>query len=251
MKKFFFAVLLLLPFALFAQTPEIYYVAFKTGLSIRDKADVNGKVIDKIPYGTKITLLPYEENPQVHTEGMTGSWRKVKYNNKTGYIIDSYLFLYPPPKSTVKDLKSYLTQLSLPFGTKLVVKSGKMNNIEFGGWEMQKQLYKNGAEWHRYIAYEYDSDTYFLPDFTTQQAFVLLRLIPEFSAVFGEKDVFPTEDKIIKRGDDEFAIKVDKEMIGDTPWIKRIRIEYADGAMYFFELYQIDSQVVIFYGSGV
>ena len=251
MRNFLTAVLICISLGLTAQT-SIFYVAAKSGLSIRDKPDVNGKVIEKIPYSTKITLTEDDqERASIKTEGMSGSWKKVKYNNKTGYIIDSYLFPFPPPKATVKDMRGYLSQLSAFFGSRLVVKSGNRNNIEEGGWEMQKQLYKNGAEWHKFLGYEYGSDTYFLPDFTTQQAFLLLRMIPEFKEVFGEKDVFPTEDKTFKKGENEYSIKIEKEMIGDEPWIKKISIEYADGAMYFFELYQVDNQLVIFFGSGV
>ncbi len=238
--------------SLAAQTGS-FYVAAKTGLSIRETPDANGKVLDKIPYGTKITLL--EDNSEwvsIKTEGLMGFWRKVKYNNKTGYIVSSYLFPVAPPASTVKDMRTYLSKISQPFGAKLVVKSGTMNNIEEGGWELQKQLYRNGGEWHKFMGYEYGSDTYFLPDFTLSQAFLLLRLIPEFKEVFGEKDEFPLESKTFKKGEREYSITVDKELIsGDYPWVKRISIEYEDGAIYSFEMYEMDNQVVIFFGSGV
>lgn len=123
------------------------YVAAKTGLSIREKPETGAKVLDKIPYGTKITVLEYgEEKKGITTEGMLGYWQKVKYNNKTGYIVDSYLFPWAPPKlATVKEMKNYLAQVTVPFGGKLIVKSGTMNNIEESGWEIHKQLYKNGG----------------------------------------------------------------------------------------------------------
>ncbi|MEI9912556.1 MAG: hypothetical protein WDO71_24670 [Bacteroidota bacterium] len=51
-------------------------------------------MLDKIPYAAKIILQENaEELKKISTEGLTGYWRKVTYNNKTGYIIDSYLFL--------------------------------------------------------------------------------------------------------------------------------------------------------------
>ncbi|MEP6700918.1 MAG: SH3 domain-containing protein [Bacteroidota bacterium] len=251
MRKFFLLSLVLASIGLAAQTGP-FYVAAKTGLSIRDKADVNGKVLDKIPYGTKITLLDNnEELNTIRTEGLLGYWRKVKYNNKTGYIIDSYLFPSAPPKASVKDMRGYLAQMSLPFESKLVVKSGSLHNIEEGGWELQKQLYKNGAEWHKFLGYEYGSNTYFLPDFTMQQAFLLIRMIPEFEEVWGSKDEFPRASKTIKKGQIDYTIKVEQEDMTEEPWIKRISIEYADGAVYSFELFQLDNQIVIFYGSGV
>jgi uncharacterized protein YgiM (DUF1202 family) len=251
MKKIFLLTLIFVALESSAQN-ESWYVAIKTGLNIRDKAELAGKVIDRIPYGTKITLADNnEEMHTIRTEGMLGYWRKVQYNGKTGYIIDSYLFPVAPPKSTVKTLKEYMAQLSAPFGAKLVLKSGTMNNIEEGGWQLDKQLYKNGAEWHHFAGYEYGSDTYFLPGFTIKQAFQLVRMIPEFQQVWTSKDEFPSASRSLKKGEIDYQIKVELEEMTEEPWIKRISIEFADGAVYSFELYQIDNQVVIFYGGGV
>jgi hypothetical protein len=255
MKKY--PLILLLLFFVMAQwtaaQQRSLWVAAKSGLSIREKPSTTAKVLDKIPYGTKISLLnTEEESVSVITEGMQGYWEKVSFNNKTGYIVSSYLLPLPPPKlSTVKEMQDYFKQVYTPFGTKLVVKSGQRENIEEGGYEQHKQLYKNGAEWHKFMGYEYGSDTWFLPDLTMQQGFILLRLIPEFNAVFGEKDEFPISDRTFKKGEREYSIKVDKEQYSDYPWIKRISIEYEDGAIYTFEMYQIDNQLVITFGSGV
>lgn len=229
------------------------YVAAKSGLSIREKPEANAAVLDKIPYGTKIILLEFgEEKKSIITEGMLGYWQKVKYNNKTGYIVDTYLFPWAPPKlTTIKEMKNYLAQVTVPFGGKLITKSGTMNNLDEGRWELQKQLYKNGAEWHRHMGYEYGSDIYFLPGFSLQQGFLLLRLIPEFKNIFGEKDVFPSENKTFKRGESDYEIKVEKELFGDATWYKKITVEYTEGAIYMFEMYLLDNQLVIFFGSGV
>ena len=255
MRKLLFLALLFVSFNAAAQLMGgTMYVAAKTGLSIREKPEAGAKVLDKIPYGTKITVLEYgEEKKSITTEGMLGYWQKVKYNNKTGYIIDSYLFPWAPPKlATIKEFKNYLAQVTVPFGGKLVTKSGTMNNIEEGGWQLTKQLYKNGAEWHETMGYEYGSDVYFLPGFSIQQGFVLLRLIPDFKEIFGEKDEFPTENKKFKKGEIEYELKVDKLDFGEgIYWIQKIHLEYADGASYLFEMYLLDNQLVIFLASGV
>lgn len=252
MKRSIFYLLLLVSLQLTAQQYGTMYVAAKTGLSMRETAEAGGRVLDKIPFGTKVTIIQSEEElKSIVTEGIEGYWQKVKYNNKTGYILDSYLFPWPPPKlATVKEMKNYFAQTSLPFGTKLVVKSGTMNNITEGGWELHKQLYKNGAEWHQFHGYEYGSDTYFLPGFSLQQGFLLLRLIPEFKELFGEKDEFPTKTTTIKKGEVEYLIRVDKWQ-EDSPFIQRIHIEFSPDASYIFDMYMLDNQLVIFYGSGV
>jgi uncharacterized protein YgiM (DUF1202 family) len=85
MKKLLLLPLLIISFSILAQQYGTMYVAAKTGLSIREKQDAASKVLDKIPYGTKITLLETnEERKSIVTEGITGYWQKVKYNNKTG-----------------------------------------------------------------------------------------------------------------------------------------------------------------------
>lgn len=224
------------------------YVAAKGGLNIREKAEANARVLDKIPYGTKINLLPMEENSKkVTTEGLTGYWRKVTYNNKTGYIIDAYLLPFAPPKADVKSMKAYLAQLSAPFGSRLTVKTGAEDMVA----TTHKQLYKNGGEYHQFIGYEYNSDTYFLPQFSMQQGFLLVRMMAEFAEVWSEKDALPTTDTTCKKGEREYSITVQKEVFGDTPWIKRIKVEFESGAMYTFEMYEVDNQLVIFYGAGV
>lgn len=256
MRLLFINLLFLISFDLSAQPYGTYYVAAKTSLSLRETPDPNGKVLDKIPYGTKVTTLEEEgEWKEIITEGMTGYWRKVKYNNKTGYIVDNYLLPWAPPKlATVKDLKQYLAQVSFPFGQKLVLKSGSMSEITEGGWQLSKQLYKNGAEYHDFMGYEYGSDTYYLPGFSLQQGFILCRLIAEFKDVFGEKDEFPSASKKYTKEGREYELKLMRIGEGDdtSPFtIEKIKIGFEDGAYYEFEMYMQDNQLVIFFSGGV
>lgn len=44
-----------------AQQTGTFYVAAKSGLSIRETPDAGAKVLDKIPYGTRVSLLEYGE----------------------------------------------------------------------------------------------------------------------------------------------------------------------------------------------
>jgi hypothetical protein len=246
--------LLLLPCIVWAQPgPETFYVAHKAGLSIREKPDVKAKVLDKIPYAAKITISYSEtDTVSITTDGMTGYFRKVTYNGKTGYIINCYLFQIPPPKATVKTMKEYLAQLSPKFGAELVVKSGGMGNITENGYEQKKQLYKNGGEYHQFWAWEYNSDVAMVPNMTVQQAYLLLRLIPEFKDVVTEKEEFPTTDRKYKKGDTEYRVKVFTE--GNTPsayWVQKIKIEYEPGGFAYLEIYILENEAVIHWGSGV
>lgn len=252
-----FTVLLLFlcPLASRAQVQTVpMYVAHKPGLSIREKPDVKAKVLAKIPYATKISLANEQgaDTILVNTEGFSSYFRKVTYNNTTGYIISAYLLPVPPPKATVKNLNDYLLQLSPKAGAMVEVKKGTMNNITENGTISRKQLYKNGAEHHEFVAYEYNSDTWMIPELTLQQVWLLLRLIPDWKDVVDEKTELPvTSKKITKKENTEFDIKVEKENWYGPEYFKKIRIEYSDGASYIIELFLLENQAVVFRGGGV
>lgn len=234
-----------------AQVPP-HYVAAKAGLNLREKPDPKSKTIINIPYGTKLEMNnDQESNRRISTEGMSGYWRKVKYKDHEGFIIDSYLLPIQPPSAKVKTMKDYLAEISAPFGDKLTFRSNTLEEDEAGSYELQKQLFRNGAEYHAFQGYEYSSATYFLPGLSLQEGFLLLRLIPEYAEVFSLKDAFPSANKTFKKNGYEYSIRVDKEQITDIPWIKKISVEFESGIIYNFEMYQIDTQLVIFLGGGV
>jgi len=233
-----------------AQWPGTFYVAAKNGLSLREKQDINSKVLVKIPYGTKISVSYMDETVNISSEGMEGQWANTTFGGKKGYVVNTYLLPWPPPKATVKTLKQYLPQISAVAGVPVIVKSS-MESVESGGANTKKQLFKNGSEYHEETFYESNNDSYFLPGFTLQQGFVLIRLIPEFKDVFTENAVFPNTDITTKRGQSDYTIKVEKEKMGDSDWVNKIKVEYEDGAIYTFEMFLLGGQLVISFGGGV
>ena len=248
---------LLLFFALFAcihlgAQENIQYVAIKGGLNLRENPNPSARVLGKISYGAKLSLLQSaEESTPMVAEGFNGTWKKVVYNDLSGYIFDAYLLPFPPPTGTVKTLKDYIAELTTKHGELLVVKNDSTTETDEISVVTSKQLYKNGAEWHKFLGYEYSSSTYFIPGISLQQGFLVVRLIPEFADYVSEKDPFITAGKKLKKGGREYEYLVDKETNGGFEWIKKISIGFEEGAIYSFELYQIDNQVVIFHGSGV
>jgi Bacterial SH3 domain len=234
-----------------AQT--VMYVAHGPGLSIREKPDVKAKVLGKIPYGTKMTLGSSEEDTtRLVTEGFNTLFHKITYNKTTGYIIGAYLLPMPPPKAGIKTLTEYLAQLAPKNGPAVEIKKGTMNNITETGYTLKKQLYKNGAEHHQFTGYEYGSDTWMLPELNVQQAWVLLRLIPEFKQTAAVvADEFPVTTKKTVKNNIEYDIKVEREGWEGPFAPRKLKIEYADGAYYFVEIFLLENQVVIFAGSGV
>lgn len=249
--------LMTLAFSMFLQPTVLaqkgdMYVAIKAGLSIRDKPDDKAPVIGKIPYGTRISIAAgATTQTRIITEGLYGYWVKVTFGRVTGYVVNSYLLSVPPPKATVQSIKEYLLQLSPVFGAQLVVKSGDMETIDGRGSSLKKQLYKNGASYHEYGAYEYSAASCFIPNLTTREAFLLIRLIPEYADAFTDKDPFPLANKRYKRNETEYNLTVEKEIGGDEPFIKKIHIEFSNGPFNVLEIFQLESEVVISYSSGV
>jgi hypothetical protein len=251
MKQLIFLTLCIFHLSVFAQNSNMY-VALKTGLSMRDKPTEAGKVIGKIPYATKVNIATGATTEvKITTEGFNGYWTKVTYGQLTGYVVSSYLISVLPPRAGTKTMKEYLLQLTSQFGSPLILKSGNMNNIAGGGYQIKKQLYKNGILYNEHLAYEYSAESCFIPNLAVAEAFLLARLIPEFELALPATEPFPVADKKYKRNNIDYELKVEKEMIGAAPWIKKIHIEFSDGSFNTLEIYQIEGEAVISYSSGV
>lgn len=228
-----------------------WYAAAKAGLSIREKPSATAKILDKVPYGDKVTAILIDTFPssKISTEGFNGHWQKIKYKDKEGYVVDSYLLPEPAPKATAKTLKDYLSQLSSEAGAPVEMK--KIYSEEMSS-TLKKQLFKNGMEVHEFTGYEYNSETIFLPDFTLEQGYLLLRLLKVFPLVIGDNDPFPAKNskKAIQNG--ERTITVEKKNYGSAePVTEKITYEWEDGANYELQLYMLDNQLVIFSSGGV
>lgn len=243
-KKIFLVAFLFIRCSSFAQD---WYVAAKSGLSMRDKPDAKATVLEKISYGTKLTVIYPDQFVEISTEGMVGYWAKTTYNGKTGYIVNSYLLPWIPPKATIKTMKEYFQQISIPAVAPFTFQNGDPDSLEGEFYIIKKHLYKNGAELHEEGFYESNNNNYFLPGFTMQQGFILARLIPEFKDVFSNADVFPKNDTTVKRGEKEIQIKVYK----DGDWINRITADYEEGAVYNFSMSVIGGQLMISFGGGL
>jgi len=240
-----------LHFSTFSQS-KIVYNAFKVGLSMRESPSAQSKTIVKIPYGEKLTLIDvYADTVAVVNEGMDGYWNIVEYQGKKGYVVGIYLLEMPPPKANVKSMKEYFAQLSAAAGA--AVTTTKYKQGDEGYSQFKKQLYKNGCEYHEATFYESNSSTYFLPNITLQQGFILVRLISEFKDAFSSSDIFPRENKIVKVNiqgyESDREIKVVQSDAGN--WIDKIIVNFEDGAFYTFEMFQLDGQLVISFGGGV
>lgn len=193
----------------------------KSGLKLRETADLEGKTLTTIPYGTEIYVidsldahLPLYDFSFVETKGdlkvgdMSSKMLKVLYDNKIGYVYGGYLLPFRQIKST--DAK----------------KEGDFNNWT-GHWGMiaeaafyQKRLqFKKGI-----INFE---DYPFQSMDVSQWKYLLTEFFP--NALTTDKiDALLKENKIhilkIKNGDYEenFEIAVDKNQLQKVVYTKTL-----------------------------
>lgn len=250
MQKLFF--LLLICFAFPAQSQTVYYIAAKTGISLREQPNTNAKVLDKITYAEKVIAQPDTFPPtKIITEGFRGYWTRVKYNDKYGYVVSNYLLKTPPPQTGIKTLKDYFKQVSDAVGGPLVIKKTDESLNEMGESTLTKQLFKNGMEWHETQAYESGTQVYILPDFSIQDCFLLLRILNQYPDLIGEKDLFPTKKTRTATATGEKTIDIDKDPDGIPGAVKKITIISTEGVVTEFEIFMLDEQAVIYRRSGV
>ena len=252
MKKIIAAALALF-FCSVCFSQSVYYAAAKAGLSMREQPGTAAKILEKIPYGEKLVIVPNtEQQVAIATEGFNGFWWKVKYNEMVGYIVNSYVLPLPAPKTGTKTLNDYFSQVSSATGNPLVIKKSDATLNEMGESTLTKQLYKNGMEWHRWEGYESASELYLLPDFTIEQCFLLVRLISQYPDLISDKDVFPSKNSTLKNPTGDKTIEVEREKYdGKQGPVNKIKIISAQGAVTEFEIYMLETQAVIFWASGV
>jgi hypothetical protein len=251
MKKIILIIFVFLSAKTFAQELD-YYASAKAGLSMREKPNASATVLEKIPYGAKVvTLTDTSKAIQISTEGFNGWWWKVKYNNKIGYIVSSYVLPFAPPKAGIKDMKQYFGQLSSTAGSPVVVKKNVVE-MEADASTLKKQLYKNGMEWHELQGYENAAHLFIIPDITVENAFLILRLLQQYPDLIGEKDALPTKNTVVKKQYGDHTIKVDKDIWYENIGVLReLTIDCNEGAMTELKIMRLDSQIIISWSSGV
>ncbi len=240
-------------FSVAAAQPNAQYAAAKAGLSMRQQPAATAPVLQKIAYGQKIQPLSDTATPvKIITEGFEGYWQKVKYNNQVGYVVSSYLFPVAPPKAAVKTMKDYLAQITTTFGQAVVVTKGSRENSGDYFSQIKKQLYKNGAEYHESQWYESSSETIILPEFSIEQAFLLVRLLGCCELEVGSTAAFPVKNEVVKLKYSDKRTTVDKLKWSDGTEgpVNKITIETEEGGSCGLEIFLLDMQAVIIYGCG-
>lgn len=238
-----------------ARAQEKHYAIASPELSLRQGPGTQSPVLAKIPYGSP--LVPVNTNndtdsyQQVVVGGLPGYWKKVKYKEATGYVIDAYLSGIAPPKPGTKDMSSYASQVSRPFGNKLT--TGKSpTHIEEGGEVISRQLYQNGMVYTQVTGYEYMAETLQFPAAHIASVYNLLRNIDEFGPVLKTNNDLKEGEHTTKDSKGKvYTWKVMYEKENGTTWLQAIKINWEEGGYYNLEVRALETEVIVTYSSGV
>jgi hypothetical protein len=94
------------------QMDNIRYNWSKLGLELKEEPKEKSQTIDIIPFSKEMQLLSVTgKHVELEIKGtinvdlksrtslyLRGYWVKIKYNSKEGYVMDCFLYKYPPPK---------------------------------------------------------------------------------------------------------------------------------------------------------
>ena len=121
MKKFIYFIIILIITTVSGIAETYKYVISPNTLNIRDKNNINGKIITSIPYKQRVEIIE-TSNYQQTINNITGQWEKIKWNGYTGWAFNGFLKKKHNKKC----------------GTNLV-----NNIINYDGEELDKVLKKN------------------------------------------------------------------------------------------------------------
>jgi len=159
------------------QSNESLNVLTVSGIKLRDKP--GGAVLQSIPYAAKvITLEAKNNNFPTYVEGISGSWVKVKFNDKIGYVFDGFLSRLPAPSLTDANLRAYVRREFKVLSEELPLSflensdlGASGNNVMFLEWNGKKCAYEN----HFY--YEGGGEKLCIPGISLEEGYLLMRII--------------------------------------------------------------------------
>ena len=180
--KYFFAVAAFLSTSLaFAienyQANEALNVLTISGIKLREKP--GGTVLQSLPYGAKVVTLEAKNNNfPTHVEGISGSWVKVKFNDKIGYVFDGFLSRLPAPSLTDANLRAYAKREFKTLSDDLPLSfmedsdlGATGSNVMFFEWNNQRLAYSN------YFYYEGGSESICIPGISIEEGYLLMRIL--------------------------------------------------------------------------
>lgn len=155
-----------------------------SGIKLRERP--GGTVLQSIPYASKLVTLEAKSNTFPATvEGIKGSWVKVNFNDKIGYVFDGFLSRLPPPSLTDANLRAYVKREFKVLSDDLPLSylensdlGATGNSVLFLEWNGMKCAYEN----HFY--YEGGGENLAIPGVSLEEAYLLVRIMYRDSYVY-------------------------------------------------------------------
>ncbi len=177
-----------------------YYALCSTYLSLREQPGKESKLLAKIPFKGKVTLLEQTGKTELMDDGIAGNWAKVRYDNKTGYVFGGYLTRFKPPEKTCPDLVSYISN---NFKLRDHVLLDDTGDTGESSQTETVDVYENGIvvksdlgwEWGRYIIY--------LPAGTIEEAYLITKYYTE--SINKSTDIPADQSNLALNNDEEFT----------------------------------------------
>jgi hypothetical protein len=166
---------------------DVLVVLAKSGLNLREKADVRAKVLVLAPCGALVTVEEGPAAPTLTVEGVAGGWAKVTYNDVTGFAFDGFLGRMRAPEKECESLEDY-------FNDQFKSAGSPVEKVEVGEGTEEKIIdlaFSNGATIrHRDVVSHTGTpgrrvSTYTLPGIDrVEEVFLVLRLLGYLDPTF-------------------------------------------------------------------
>lgn len=165
------------------------FVSIKSGIQVKEYGSNDSKNLTSIPYGIKLENYSTDSYGGMTAEGLKGNWRKITFNEKTGFIFDGYLLPIAPPDNPAQTLENYIDKnyKKIAGPTEWANKNESSDSFE----QYKQTIYDNGI----YIINRNDKTlsitSYYITGLDLRQAFHFCKLFTEFEEIIGEKNNFP------------------------------------------------------------
>jgi hypothetical protein len=166
---------------------DVLVVLSKSGLTIREKADMRAKVLALAPCGALVTMEGGPAAAAQTVEGIAGGWARVTWNGITGYAFDGFLGRMRAPEEGCENLEDY-------FNDQFKAAGSPVEKVEVGeGTEerITETAFSNGAMIVlRHVIYQGGApdrrvSTFTLPGIERiEEVFLVLRLLGYIDPAF-------------------------------------------------------------------
>jgi hypothetical protein len=93
------------------------WVSAKSGLRMRESADINGIVINTIPYGERVQFFATQE-PNLKLANTEGKWSRVKWKNQAGWVFGGFLSDCHPDSTIEAIENTYYSAINSMYSSK-------------------------------------------------------------------------------------------------------------------------------------